>query len=139
VNGILVRGKSLGGVKLGESASAVRALWGSDYTVLPGQPTTWLYWSPTGDSFGAAVSFRHRVVTAVFTLGAITGWRTSDGVRPGQLLSTFNNPGPSTTQVACIGYGAVSTRSGSAVTSILMTGQSVYGFALTRPSEPVCH
>ena len=139
VNGILVRGKSLGGVWLGESASAVRARWGSDYTILPNQPTTWLYWSPTGAPFGAAVSFRHRVVTAVFTIGAIEGWHTSDGLRPGQLLSRFNDPGPSTTQVACIGYGAVSTRSGSAVTSILMTGQSVYGFALTRPFEPVCH
>lgn len=139
VNGILVRGKSLGGVRLGDPAAKVQMLWGRDYTTLPGQPTTWLYWSPTGDPFGAAVSFRHRVVTAIFTVGGIEGWRTSDGLRVGQLLARFNDPGPSTTQTACIGYGAVSTRSGSAVTSILMTGQSVYGFALTRPSEPVCH
>ncbi len=138
VNGILVRGKSLGGVKLGESAADVRALWGSDYTVLPGQPTTWLYMSPTGDPFGAGVSFRHRQVTAVFTLGGIK-WRTNDGLRVGQLLSSFNAFGPSTTQTACNGYGAVSSRSAGTVTSILMSGESVYGFALTRPSEPVCH
>jgi hypothetical protein len=138
VSGILVRGKSLGGVKLGESASAVRALWGSDYTVLPGVPTTWLYWSPTGDPFGAGVSFRHRVVTAVFTVGGIAGWRSTDGLRTRQLLAQFNDPGPSATQTACIGYGAVSTRSGSAVTSIFMQGNAVYGFGLTRPSEPVC-
>jgi hypothetical protein len=139
VNGILVRGKSLGGVRLGESASAVQARWGSDYTVLPGAPTTWLYMSPTGDPFGAGVSFRHRVVTAIFTLGGIEGWRTSDGLRVGQLLSRFNDPSPSTTQSVCVGYGAISSRTADAVTSILMTGQSVYGFALTRPFEPVCH
>jgi hypothetical protein len=138
VNGILVRGKSLGGVQLGESASAVRALWGSDYTILPGQPTTWLYMSPTGAPFGAGVSFRHRAVTAVFTLGGIAGWRTNDGLRTRQLLTSFNDPGPSTTQTACIGYGAVSTRSGGAVTSIFMQGQAIYGFALTRPYEPIC-
>jgi hypothetical protein len=137
VNGILVRGKSLGGVRLGESASAVRARWGSDYTVLSDLPTTWLYMSPTGEPFGAAVSFRHRVVTAVFTIGGID-WRTSSGLRVGQLVSRFNDPGPATTQTACIGYGAVSTRSGSAVTSILMQGQSIYGFALTRPYESIC-
>jgi hypothetical protein len=94
--------------------------------------------SPTGDPFGAGVSFRHRVVTAVFTLGGIEGWRTSDGLHTRQLLARFNDPGPSTTQTACIGYGAVSTRSGSAVTSIFMQGQAVYGFALTRPYESVC-
>ena len=137
VNGILVRGKSLGGVQLGESASAVRALWGS-YTILPSQPTTWLYMSPTGAPFGAGVSFRHRAVTAVFTLGGIAGWRTNDGLHTRQVIASFNNPGPSTTQTACIGYGAVSTRSGSAVTSIFMQGQAIYGFALTRPSEPIC-
>jgi hypothetical protein len=139
VNGVLVRGKSLGGVQLGDPAAKVQALWGRDYTILSGQPTTWLYWSPTGDPFGAAVSFRHRVVTAIFTIGGITGWHTSDGLRVGQLLARFNDPGASTTQTACVGYGAISSRSADAVTSILMTGQSVYGFALTRPFEPVCH
>jgi hypothetical protein len=139
VNGVLVRGKSLGGVFLGESASDVRVAWGNDYTVLSDKPTTWLYWSPTGDPYGAAVSLRGGYVTAIYTLGGIEGWRTNDGLSPGQTLATFNNQGPGTTQTACIGYGAVSTRSGSAVTSILMQGQAIYGFALTRPSEPVCH
>jgi hypothetical protein len=138
VNGVLVRGKSLGGVQLGESASDVRALWGSAYTVIGGAPTTWLYMSPTGESVGAYVSFRNGVVTAVVTLGAIEGWRTSDGLRPGQLLSRFNDPSPATTQVACNGYGAISSRTGSAVTSILTLGQAIYGFALTRPYESVC-
>ena len=138
VNGILVRGKSLGGVKLGDPASKVIVLWGRDYTVLAGHPTTWLYWSPTGDPFGAAVSFRNGVVTAVFTVGGIEGWRSSDGLRPGQTISRFNDPGPSTTQTACIGYGAISTRSGGAVTSIFMQGQSIYGFSLSRPYESIC-
>ena len=136
VKGILVPGKSLGGIRLGDTGGKVLALWGRNFSMLPGQPMTWLYMSPTGDPYGAGVSFRDGKVIAIFTLGGITGWRTSDGLRVGQLFSKFNDPEGKT--VACDGYGAISSPSGNAVTSILTQGQSVYGFALTRPSEPVC-
>ena len=75
-------------------------------------------------------------MTAVFTLGSPEGWHTTDGLRVGEIFATFNDPRGTTT--ACSGYGAISTRSADAVTSILTQGQAVYGFALTRPSEPVC-
>jgi len=39
----------------------------------------------------------------------------------------------------CIGYGAMTMRTNAAVTSIYTTGQAVYGFALSRPNEPVCN
>jgi hypothetical protein len=134
---VLVPGKSLGGIRLGDSGAKVLALWGRDYSRLPGRPMTWLYMSPTGDPYGAGVSFRDGKVTAIFTLGGIEGWRRSDGLRVGQLFSKFNDPKGKTT--ACNGYGAISSHRADAVTSILTNGQSVYGFALTRPSEPVCH
>jgi hypothetical protein len=137
VNGVLVPGESLGGIRLGDTGGKVMELWGRDYTMISGQPMTWIYMSPTGDPYGAAVSFREGRVTAIFTLGGIEGWRRSDGLRVGQTLSTFNDPQGTTT--ACVGYGATSTRTGDAVTSILTNGQSIYGFALTRPNEPVCH
>jgi hypothetical protein len=138
LNGVLVPGKSLGGVHLGDSAAQVRVLWGRNYTVIGGQPTTWLYMSPNGDPFGAAVSLRGGRVTAVYTLGGIN-WRTSGGLRVNQMLPPAHNSSPSTTQHTCLGYGAVSSSSDGHVTSILTQGLVVYGFALTRPSEPVCH
>jgi hypothetical protein len=137
IQGVLVPGESLGGIRLGDSGGKVLALWGRDFSMLPGQPMTWLYMSPTGDPYGAGVSFREGKVTAIFTLGGITGWRRSDGLRVGQIFSKFNDPNGRTT--ACVGYGAISSHAPDAVTSILTQGQSVYGFALTRPSEPVCH
>jgi hypothetical protein len=137
---VFVPGKSLGGVKLGQTSAQVRALWGRKFTVCGScRPTTWFFMSPTGDPFGAGVVFRGGRVTAVFTLGAARGWHTTGGVRVGQLLARWNDPPPSTTATACSGYGALSTRSADTVTSILTIGQSVYGFALTRPSEPICH
>ncbi|HEY3921976.1 MAG TPA: hypothetical protein VGL76_07660 [Gaiellaceae bacterium] len=134
-NGVLVAGKSLGGVELGDTTSNVIAKWGRHFSILPGSPTTWLYVNDDGS--GAAVSFRGDIVTGVFTLGMPDGWHTSNGVRVGTIFDKFNDMSGSTT--ACSGYGAVSTRSGQAVTSILTIGNSVYGFALTRPSEPICH
>jgi hypothetical protein len=140
VDAVFLPGKSLGGVALGDSEPKVRALWGHRFTVCKGcTPMTWFYMSPTGDPFGAGVSFRHGRVTSVFTLGSPRGWHMRDGVRPGQLLSHWNDPDPATTSTACSGYGAISTRTARVVTSILTIGQSVYGFALSRPSEPICH
>ena len=137
VKGVLVPGESLGGIRLGDTGGKVLALWGRNFSMLPGQPMTWLYMSPTGDPYGAGVSFREGKVTAIFTLGGIRGWRRSDGLRVGQIFSKFNDPNGRTT--ACVGYGAISSHARDTVTSVLTQGQSVYGFALTRPSEPVCH
>jgi hypothetical protein len=42
--------------------------------------------------------------------------------------------------VTCNGYSAkVHAASRNVVTSILTIGPTVYGFALTRPNESVCH
>ena len=140
VDGVLVPGKSLAGVSLGDTTAQVRKLWGKRFTICRGCfPTTWFYWSPTGGPFGAGLTLRQGRVTAVFTLGSPTGWHMAGGgPRVGQLLDHFNNPG-NATQRTCRGYGATSTRTGKIVTSILTQGQAVYGFALTRPSESVCH
>src|SRR5581483_12044533 len=60
VSAVFVPGKSLGGIALGATEAEVRAAWGHRFTVCQGcTPTTWFYMSPTGDPFGAGVSFRH--------------------------------------------------------------------------------
>jgi hypothetical protein len=137
--GILVPGRSLAGVRLGDSAASVRTLWGRNFAVCRGcGAMTWLYLYSTDDPLGAGVKFRHGRVTAVFTLGGPRGWRTARGLRVGQLLDPFNDPGNASKWIACQGYGAKSVQTGDSITSILTIGQSIYGFALTRPSEPVC-
>ena len=74
---------------------------------------------------------------AALAASSRAGSLLSDGLRIGQIFSKFNDPNGRTT--ACVGYGAISSHARDTVTSILTQGQSVYGFALTRPSEPVCH
>ena len=139
-DGVLVGGRSLAGVKLGDSPAEVRALWGTHFTVCQGcGPTTWFYIIPNGDQpAGASVRFRNGKVTGIFTLGSPLGWHTTTGLRVGELFKTFNDPAPSVHWRSCNGYGAKVTATPSSVTSILTMGQAVYGFALTRPSESVC-
>ena len=137
--GVLVTGRSLAGVKLGDSAAEVRRVWGQRFVVCRGcKPTTWFYTYSSDDPLGAGVKFRHGRVIAVFTLGSPRGWRNDRGLHVGELLDPFNDPSTASKWVTCTGYGAKSVRTGDAISSVLTLGESVYGFALTRPSEPVC-
>jgi hypothetical protein len=136
--GVFVMGQSLGGVALGDSATRVRDVLGSRYTMCDTcDPMTWFYLDPKKDFAGVGVAFRHGIVTAVYTLGQPMGWHTTNGVTVGTMLPSSNTLSGQATN--CVGYGATSMRSGNTVTSILTNGPVVYGFALTRPSEPVCH
>lgn len=138
VKGVLAPGQSLGGVKLGDTQAAVRKRWGSRYeTCAVCARTTWLYTYRDARN-GVAVSFRSGRVAAVFTLGAPKGWYTPQGLRINDATSIALGLYRGFAWRGCIGYGALSKRSGTVVTSIYTYGESVYGFALTRPSEPVC-
>lgn len=138
-HGVLAPGQHLGGVRLGQTQAQVKARWGSRYTrcAVCTRPT-WLYSYPSRSSTGAAVSFRNGRVAAVFTLGVPRGWRTSGGVALGDPADKVHAVYGSLPWSRCIGYGAVSIRRPGVVASIYTYGDSVYGFALTLPSEPVC-
>ena len=137
--GVLVPGNHLGGVELGDTQAEVRARWGTRYKgCAVCKRTTWLYTYPSGNPAGAAVSFRAGRVVAVFTLGVPRGWRTSRGVALGDPAEKVLRVYGVLPWSRCLGYGAVSIRRPGVVSSIYTFGESVYGFALTLPSEPVC-
>jgi hypothetical protein len=137
--GVLTPGKSLGGVRLGDTTAAVTKRWGSRHTSCAlCKRTTWLYSYRGRGPAGAAVSFRNERVAAVFTLGVPRGWRTSRGVALGDPAERVQALYGRLPWSQCIGYGALSIRRPGVVSSIYTYGESVYGFALTLPSEPVC-
>ncbi|HEY4349025.1 MAG TPA: hypothetical protein VGM80_15725 [Gaiellaceae bacterium] len=142
--GVLTPGVSLGGVRIGDTMSRVTTLWGTAYKVCPksqcSRSLVWLYVYPQGEPLGAGVRFgKSGKVTAVFTLGSPSGWKTHEGLLIGQGVSdAYRLYGANLSLSACIGYGAISMRNSSAVTSIYTTGQLVYGFAITAPGTPVC-
>jgi outer membrane protein assembly factor BamE (lipoprotein component of BamABCDE complex) len=145
--GVLVPGKSLAGVKLGDTEAQVRKLWGSNFKACgdPCTGKTWFYTYQTAESLGVAVTFKKEKVVALFTLGSPAGWRTTEGLRLGEGIDKVNAIYGSLKWKVCIGYGALSMRATQSakspvktVTSIYTNGEAVYGFALTLPSEPVC-
>jgi hypothetical protein len=138
--GVLVSNQSLAGIRLGDTRATVRKLWGGHYTRCTGcKPETWFYfYAPPADPVGAGVEFVNGKVVGVFTLGSPAGWRTSTGIKVGQILGFPHASDPQ--WLSCNGYSAKpATRSVTAVASILTQGAAVYGFALTRPSVSPCH
>jgi hypothetical protein len=137
--GVLIPGKSLGGIELGDTQASVRAKWGDRHTLCSVcRRPTWLYTYRGSSTAGAAVAFRSGRVSAVFTLGVPRGWRTSRGVSLGDPATKVQTVYGALPWSRCIGYGALSIRRAGMVASIYTYGESVYGFALTLPSEPVC-
>jgi len=141
--GILVSGRSLAGVHLGDTMATVKKLWGGHFTRCGGcKPAMWFYlYPPPSDPVGAGVQFSAGRVVAVFTLGGPLGWHSESGIHVGQILNNPFDAGPSDKSrwLSCAGYSAKSTRTAhNAVTSILTQGSAVYGFALTRPSISPC-
>jgi hypothetical protein len=141
LRGVFVAGQSLAGVKLGYTQARVKALWGSRYTVcnktVCANPT-WLYQYSTGEALGAAVVFEQGKVTAVFTLGSPEGWKTSKGLKMGDVISQVYDFYDTNITTKCIGYDAISFRTGKVTTSFYSSSGYVYGFALTAPSQPIC-
>jgi hypothetical protein len=134
--GILVIGKSLAGVRLGDTPQRVRKLWGGNYQPCPKgfcTDPTWLYIYPRGEPLGAAVRFRNNRAIAVFTLGAVTGWRTEHGVTIADPASRVYELYGRPKYTKCIGFEALSLqpKGTRAVTSFYLTSGVVYGFALT--------
>jgi hypothetical protein len=139
--GILIVGKSLAGVSLGQTQAKVKSLWGGRYTnciTAPCEDPTWLYFYATGEPLGAAVRYRNKKVIAVFTLGAVPGWKTAEGVKiadpASKVYELYGNP----KYTKCIGFEALSVQRNGIVTSFYLTSGVVYGFALTVPKLTVC-
>ncbi len=134
---MLVPGQSLAGVRLGDTAARVQARWGVGYRVCGRcRERTWYFTSERAT--GVGVSFRGGGVTTVFTLGSPRGWRTREGLRLGDGVDRVRGLYGSLPWHTCVGYVALTMRQPGVVTSIYATGESVYGFALTRPDESIC-
>jgi len=136
--GRVVPGKTIGGVGLTDTTLTVVHKWGRNYKVCSYcKKQTWFYEYPTGEPLGAAVKFEKGKVVSVFTLGSPAGWGVK-GVMMGDPVSNVYNLFGNTGSVSCIGYDALTIKIGASTMSFYTTGGTIYGFALTGPTEPPC-
>jgi hypothetical protein len=146
LRGVLVPGKTLAGVALGDTVQSVKGRWGTAFRICntcndrTSGRQTWFYtYMRDAQSLGAAVTFdKQGKVVAVFTLGSPAGWHTQEGLLLGEQIDRVVDLYGHLKWKVCIGYGALSMRKPGIVTSIYTNGEAVYGFALTKPAEPVC-
>jgi hypothetical protein len=139
IRGVIVPGVSFAGIKLGDTEQRVRALWGSNFdTCGYCKDTTWLYEYRGGEPLGAAVRFEKNKLVAVFSLGSPAGWRTDKGLYMGDPIANVYQYYSSTGTTRCIGFDAITAKTGKSVTAFYSAAGVIYGFAMVIPGMTVC-
>lgn len=137
--GLVVPGKSLGGLELGATRAQVRAAWGTRYGVCRDcSAETWYFNLRRFEPQGAGVTFRRSRAAALFTVWSPPGWRTTKGLRIGDPEFRISALYGSLLRFDCNRYSALTTRRNGVVTSFYVVDEQVWGFGLSRPNQPVC-
>jgi hypothetical protein len=137
--GIVVPGKSLGGLELGASRDQVRAAWGTRFGRCRDCRTETWYFNYLGfEPQGAGVSFRRGRAVALFTMWSPPGWRTNRGLRTGDPAARITTLYGPLLRTSCGTYYALSLRRGRTKTSFYVVSEQIWGFGLSRLSEPTC-
>ncbi len=137
--GLVVPGKSFGGLSLGSTSQHVLDAWGSRFGLCRGcREQTWYFNRRKFEPQGVGVTFRHGRVVALFTVWSPPGWRTDRGLRvddPAARIAGLYGP---ILRVNCGAYFAMTLRRGRATTSVYVVDERVWGFGLSRPGRRGC-
>jgi hypothetical protein len=137
--GILVPGKSLGGLQLGVTLAQVEDAWGRAYGRCRSCRRTTLYFNLYAyRPAGAGVELRRGRVSAVFTVWAPGAWRTREGVQVGDGVADVTATYGPMTRTDCEGYYALSRRSGGVTSAVYVVGAEVWGLGLLARGSPIC-
>ena len=135
--GVLVPGRSLGGVELGMSKAEVERRWGRAYGVCGGCPTeTWYFNYFAFQPRGAGVELQRAGGGRLHDLPA-PGWRTTQGLVLGDSVARITSV-----------YGALAPRvryllrpvmpGRSVTTAFYALEDQLWAFGLFRPGLPLC-
>lgn len=137
--GTLLPGRSLGGVRLGESADSVRAALGGFYGACRYcRRRTWYFtYRPFGRR-GLAVEFSRGRVSGVYTVWSPAGWHAPGKLRLGSTpLAVHVLVGP-THSITCRGYEALVHDTARARTAYYLYAGRLWGFGLFRRGAAPC-
>ena len=133
--GVLDPGRSLGGVRLGDTAAQVLTRFGRFHGVCRGCGVrTWYFTYRPYDQQGVGVELERGRVIAIFTLWSPPGWRTTGGLELGAPVQTL----PTLRSVRCRGYRALLARTPRALTAYYVVDGKLWGFGLQRPNVGIC-
>jgi hypothetical protein len=134
-----VPGRSLGGVRLGESQRAVRAALGTFYGTCRGCPRrTWYFTYAPFDKHGLAVEFTGGRVSGTYTLWRPAGWHGPHGLGFGTSVLAVHRLTRASRTIACANYDALVRDSARARTTYYVFGGRLWGFGLFRRGTSPC-
>ena len=138
--GLVVPGKSLGGVRLGATKAQVLAAWGASHGVCRGcGAPTWYFTYKAFAPEGAAAEFRRGRVSALYTLWQPPGWHTARNLVIGDNEAEITQLYGPMTKVTCVGYNALLLPSARGATTVfLVVDGKLWGFGLIRPGALAC-
>jgi hypothetical protein len=137
--GTLVPGRTLGGIRLGESPGAVRAALGTFYGTCRGCPQrTWYFTYAPFDKHGLAVEFTGRHVSGVYTLWRPAGWHAPHKLGFGSSVLVVHTLTGASRTVTCTGYEALAHDSAHARTAYYLVNGRLWGFGLFRRGASPC-
>jgi hypothetical protein len=137
--GVLVPGKSLGGIRLGETPRQVRGAWGASYGRCSScRHPTWYFNYGAFQQQGAGVEFRRGRVAAVFTLWQPAGWHTRKGLTLGDPTARITELYGALPRADCGDYYSLTLPSRSALTAFYVSQDKLWGFGLMRPHVLLC-
>ena len=137
--GVLVPGRSLGGVRLGESPRSVRAALGGSYGVCRGCPRrTWYFTYGPFDKHGLAVEFTRGRVSGVYTLWRPAGWHGPHKLGFGSSVLAVHRLAGASRTVVCHSYEALVRDTTGARTAYYLVQGRLWGFGLFGRGASPC-
>jgi hypothetical protein len=137
--GVLVPGRSLGGVRLGAPEQYVKALWGPPFGVCRSCSERTLYFTyvPFAPQ-GAGAVFRRGRAVALYTLWSPTGWRAARGIRVGDPVARVRRAYPRAAGAQCERYSALTLVRDTTITAFYVLEGKVWGFGLSQVGARLC-
>ncbi|MGH2936248.1 MAG: hypothetical protein ACRDL2_17290 [Gaiellaceae bacterium] len=133
--GKLEPGRSLGGIRLGETQAQVRADLGRFYGICDLCTTpTWYFTYGKWTRRGLAVELQRGRVSAVYTVWQPSGWHTAAGLTLGAPRGQVTHTVP----FVCPGYDALVRDANGTRTIYYIVEDKVWGFGLMRPRANPC-
>ena len=137
--GVLVPGRSLGGIRLGESPSAIRTELGHSYGKCRGcARTTWYFTYQPFTQTGLAVEFDRGRVSGIYTVWRPQGWYAPHSLRFGATPLTVHDRVGTLRTIPCEGYTALVRDTFGARTAYFLYAGRLWGFGLFRRGATPC-
>jgi hypothetical protein len=137
-HGVLVPGRSLGGVRLGETAARVAAELGAHGVCRGCARTTWYFTYRPFDEHGLGIELTRGRVSAVYTLWRPAGWHGPHGIALGGYDAQVTAQAGPLVPVACAGYRALVSDTKGGDTAYYLVDGRLWAFGLFRPGASPC-